>query len=161
MSFIKRLDLFKNKFSSMNLDGFYITNLTNVRYLTGFTGSAGSLLILENEQYFFTDGRYIEHSKNQVKDCIIEITGSAHYNAIKSKLGSSDSKYTIQTYISKAKFGLNKWQNLQFDKPPSITIIHQASSKGLEFDVVFVMNLEGLYMAPGAEIDGFKKHVLI
>ena len=85
MSFIKRLDLFKNKFSSMNLDGFYITNLTNVRYLTGFTGSAGSLLILENEQYFFTDGRYIEQSKNQVKGCIIEITGSAHYNAIKSK----------------------------------------------------------------------------
>lgn len=84
MSFIKRLDLLKNKFSAMNLHGVYITNLTNVRYLTGFTGSAGSLLILENEQYFFTDGRYIEQSKNQVKNCVIHITGSVHYQAIKS-----------------------------------------------------------------------------
>ncbi len=79
------------------------------------------------------------------------------YNAIKSILGSTDSKYTVQTYISKKSYGLNKWENLQFDKPPSITIIHQASSKGLEFDVVFVINLEGLYMSTGNEIDGFKK----
>ena len=60
MSFSNRLDLLKNHFHSHNLDGLYVTNLTNIRYLTGFTGSAGSLLILDNKQYFFTDGRYIE-----------------------------------------------------------------------------------------------------
>ena len=85
MSFNKRLDLLKQKISSRNLNGIYITNLTNVRYLTGFTGSAGSLLVLENKQYFFTDGRYIEQSKNQVKNCDIHITGSAHYQEIDSK----------------------------------------------------------------------------
>jgi len=85
MSFNKRLDLLKQKISSRNLNGIYITNLTNVRYLTGFTGSAGSLLVLDNKQYFFTDGRYIEQSKNQVKNCDIHITGSAHYQEIDSK----------------------------------------------------------------------------
>ena len=85
MSFNKRVDLFKQKISAINLDGAYITNLTNIRYLTGFTGSAGSLLILDKKQYFFTDGRYIEQSKNQVKNCDIHITGSAHYQAIHSK----------------------------------------------------------------------------
>jgi len=68
----------------MNLDGMYVTNLTNVRYLTGFTGSAGSVLILEDEKHFFTDGRYIEQSKEQVKSCKIHIVGGSHYESIKA-----------------------------------------------------------------------------
>ena len=75
----KRINKLKLKLKSMNLDGMYITNLTNVRYLTGFTGSAGSVLILEDSQHFFTDGRYIEQSKEQIKNYIIHIVGSAHF----------------------------------------------------------------------------------
>ena len=69
----------KSNLAQLSLDGMYIINLTNVRYLTGFTGSAGSVLILNEEQHFFTDGRYIEQSKEQVKNCTIHIVGSAHF----------------------------------------------------------------------------------
>jgi len=79
------------------------------------------------------------------------------YTAIKATLDSNQSKYHVQTYIGKNTFKLNDWESLKFDKPPSITIIHQANSKGLEFDVVFVINLAGLYLRAGNEIDGFKK----
>ena len=48
----KRINNVKAYLASSNLDGMYVTNLTNVRYLTGFTGSAGSVLILEKNQYF-------------------------------------------------------------------------------------------------------------
>ena len=85
MSLDSRTTKLKNELKALNLDGMYITNLTNVRYLTGFTGSAGSVLILEDKQYFFTDGRYIEQSQQQVKNCKIHIVGSAHYLAIKNK----------------------------------------------------------------------------
>ena len=85
MSFHKRIDKLKDKIESLNLDGLYITNITNVRYLTGFTGSAGSILILKEKKHFFTDGRYIEQSKNQVKDFQIHIVGAAHYSAIKKE----------------------------------------------------------------------------
>ena len=78
----KRINKLKQELSNMNLDGMYVTNLTNVRYLTGFTGSAGSVLVLENENHFFTDGRYIEQSKEQIKNCQIHIVGSAHYEAM-------------------------------------------------------------------------------
>ena len=78
----KRINKLKQELSKMNLDGMYVTNLTNVRYLTGFTGSAGSVLVLENENHFFTDGRYIEQSKEQIKNCQIHIVGSAHYEAM-------------------------------------------------------------------------------
>ena len=83
MSYRDRINKVKSILSDNKLAGLYVTNLTNVRYLTGFTGSAGSILIINNEQHFFTDGRYIEQSKNQVKNCIIHIVGSAHYKEIK------------------------------------------------------------------------------
>jgi len=97
MSFLSRINKLKNVLEKSKLDGIYVTNLTNVRYLSGFTGSAGSLLILADNQYFFTDGRYIEQSKNQVKDYIINIVGSAHYKAIADqKLIKSDLKIGLE-----------------------------------------------------------------
>ena len=81
----KRIQKVKAYLESINLDGMYVTNLTNVRYLTGFTGSAGSVLILQDTQHFFTDGRYIEQSKNQVTNCKIHIASGAHYMDINKK----------------------------------------------------------------------------
>jgi Xaa-Pro aminopeptidase len=48
-------------------DALLVTNPVNVRYLTGFTGSNGQLL-LTKESVFFTDGRYITQSAQQVRD---------------------------------------------------------------------------------------------
>ena len=82
MSFNKRVKKVNEELSKKNLEGIYITNLTNVRYLTGFTGSAGSVLILDNINHFFTDGRYIEQSKDQVKNCKIHIVGGNYFKYI-------------------------------------------------------------------------------
>ena len=78
-----RINKIRNVLSIRNLDGIYITNLTNVRYLTGFTGSAGSLLIMNNNQYFFSDCRYTEQSKNEIKNAIILIENKPHLQIIK------------------------------------------------------------------------------
>ena len=64
------------------LDGMLITNLTNVRYISGFTGSAASCLITPEGQYFVTDGRYIEQSKAQVKGFEIFIYIHSHISQI-------------------------------------------------------------------------------
>ena len=85
MSFNHRIEKINNKLSDLSLDGLYVTNLTNVRYLTGFTGSAGSLLLLGDQCHFFTDGRYTEQVKEQIKNCDIHIVGSSHFLAIKEK----------------------------------------------------------------------------
>ena len=40
-------------------DALLVTSLTNIRYLTGFTGSAGLLFVLpEDAAVLVTDGRY-------------------------------------------------------------------------------------------------------
>ena len=77
-----RIDKVRNKFSLINLHGIYVNNITNVRYLTGFSGSAGSLLILEHESHFFTDGRYTEQVRDQVKNSKIHIVGGSHIEGI-------------------------------------------------------------------------------
>ena len=58
-------------------DALLVTNLTNIRYLTGFTGSAALLLVKSGELVLVTDGRYQFQSAEQLKaagvDARIEI----------------------------------------------------------------------------------------
>ena len=60
-----------------NLDGFLVTHLPNVRYVCGFTGSAGALLLRGDRALFFTDGRYITQAREEVKNARIVIARKA------------------------------------------------------------------------------------
>ena len=79
----KRQQDLRKVLDKRGLDGILITNLTNVRYISGFTGSAASCLITPEGQYFITDGRYIEQSKAQVKGFERFIDMSSHLSQIK------------------------------------------------------------------------------
>jgi Xaa-Pro aminopeptidase len=48
------------------IDALLITKLANVRYLTGFTGSAGILLVTADRALFVTDGRYSQRSHEEL-----------------------------------------------------------------------------------------------
>lgn len=48
------------------LDSLYVSDLVNVRYLTGFTGSNGACLVGAEPRIFFTDFRYVERAADQV-----------------------------------------------------------------------------------------------
>ena len=47
-------------------DALVVTNLTNVRYLTGFSGSAALLLVTGDRMLFVTDGRYRDQSASEL-----------------------------------------------------------------------------------------------
>lgn len=49
-----------------DVDGLVVSSLTNIRYLTGFTGSAGLLLVLGGDATLITDGRYASQSEEQL-----------------------------------------------------------------------------------------------
>jgi Xaa-Pro aminopeptidase len=48
------------------LDSLLVTNLLNVRYLSGFTGSNGACILSSEERLFLTDFRYVEQAREQV-----------------------------------------------------------------------------------------------
>jgi Xaa-Pro aminopeptidase len=63
--------------SERDLDAFIVTHTPNVRYLTGFSGSAGLLLVLPGEMVFFSDFRYSEQAEKEVGGkAVIEIVAS-------------------------------------------------------------------------------------
>jgi Xaa-Pro aminopeptidase len=48
------------------VDGLLVTHLPNIRYLTGFTGSAGLLLVRPNDAVLVTDFRYATQAPREV-----------------------------------------------------------------------------------------------
>src|SRR5579864_1191059 len=63
-----RIELCKNR-----VDAFLVTHLPNVRYLCGFSGSSGLLVVGERQNIFFTDGRYTEEAREEVQGARIKI----------------------------------------------------------------------------------------
>lgn len=51
---------------ALGLDGFLVTNLANIRYLCGYTGDNGLLLLTEHGSYFYTDFRYQEQAREEI-----------------------------------------------------------------------------------------------
>lgn len=79
MDYTARQTSLQSALADDRLDALLVTHPPNIRYLCGFTGSAGALLICESNRVLFTDGRY----KDQAR---AEVTGSRVTIARKSPL---------------------------------------------------------------------------
>ncbi|HEY8201399.1 MAG TPA: Xaa-Pro peptidase family protein [Actinomycetota bacterium] len=60
---------------SEGLDAAYIAHLPNVRYLCGFTGSWGCLVVGHSGARFLTDGRYRAQAAEEVQGAEVEVYG--------------------------------------------------------------------------------------
>jgi len=58
-----------------HLDSLLVTHLPNIRYLCGFTGSAGVLLVADRGCILFTDGRYRTQAKEEVDGANVDKVG--------------------------------------------------------------------------------------
>jgi Xaa-Pro aminopeptidase len=61
-----RLDRLRAGFEDHEVDALVVTTLANIRYLTGFSGSAGVLTVTRGGALLTTDGRYRTQSGEQV-----------------------------------------------------------------------------------------------
>jgi Xaa-Pro aminopeptidase len=75
-----RIGRLRELFPEAGIDALFVTRLVNIRYLTGFTGSAALLLVGPDEVLFVTDGRYKDQSADQLAanglEARIEISGT-------------------------------------------------------------------------------------
>jgi Xaa-Pro aminopeptidase len=84
-----RLGRLRAELAGAGIDALLVTKLQNVRYLTGFTGSAGILLVSGSQALFVTDGRYAERSNDEMRaagvvgvDIEIGLTASAQRESL-------------------------------------------------------------------------------
>src|SRR5690348_4377454 len=60
MDFVSRLANLRQLGSIGRGDALFVSSMVNIRYLTGFAGSAGVLLVLADTALLFIDDRYTE-----------------------------------------------------------------------------------------------------
>ena len=79
----------------LEADGLLVTTLVNVRYLTGFTGSNGALVLpADGAGTFLTDGRYRDQAATEVPDLDHVITRDVLVEAAKRMAGT----YACETH---------------------------------------------------------------
>lgn len=67
-----RLPRLRELLPEAGCDALLVSDLTNIRYLTGFSGSAGIVLVLPDETLFVSDGRYGEQASEELGGAGVE-----------------------------------------------------------------------------------------
>jgi Xaa-Pro aminopeptidase len=74
MDYSGRQARLRDELSRTRFDALLVTHLPNIRYLCGFSGSSGALLISAAGSVFFTDSRYTQQAKTEVQVRRVVIT---------------------------------------------------------------------------------------
>lgn len=98
-----RLSRLRSALGRRGPSAILVTNLPNVRWLCGFTGSSGSVLVGAREAVFFTDFRYREQARREVRgarvrECVsgaIDELAAAVRRARVGRLGIESERMTV------------------------------------------------------------------
>jgi Xaa-Pro aminopeptidase len=97
-----RSDRLADAVAEKELDALLITNLPNLRWSTGFTGSSGAAVIGPDIRLFLTDFRYVEQAAAQVpdfervragRDLLADVAERVH-----GRLGFEDQYMSVRTH---------------------------------------------------------------
>ena len=98
---MSRADRLVELIAERELDQLFVSDLTNVRYLSGFTGTNGACLVGLEERIFFTDFRYTERAEREVgeewerpeaeRELVPQIAARMH-----GRVGFEDAKLSVR-----------------------------------------------------------------
>lgn len=92
MDYKSRLQRLRFAMEESRLDALLVTHLPNVRYLCGFSGTAGALLVSRRQVTCFTDGRYKEQAREEVHGAKVAIvSGKSAFVAAASSIAAQTS----------------------------------------------------------------------
>lgn len=77
----RRTDEVRRLLKHNRLDGLLVTDMPNVRYLTGFSGSAGMALVTHQAVYLIVDFRYFEQAAKEAPGVSLVHVERAFYDA--------------------------------------------------------------------------------
>ncbi len=88
MDFQARQKKLREHLATTRFDALLISHLPNIRYLCGFTGSAGLLLVEQAGSVFFTDVRYDTQAHEEVKGAKVVIARKGALSSLGEFLGT-------------------------------------------------------------------------
>jgi Xaa-Pro aminopeptidase len=89
---LERQGALKATLRAEGLDGLLVTHLPNIRYLTGFTGSAALLLVRDDEAILISDFRYAAQAPSEVGGAaVVEIDQRSVWDRLGRVLGGGPS----------------------------------------------------------------------
>jgi len=98
------------------LDAYLCVRMTNVRYLTGFTGSDAALLVMASGAVLYTDGRYETQAKGEVRGAEVAITArkweavARRLRAAKAgRVGFESRHMSMETFRILTRRGGDRW----------------------------------------------------
>src|SRR3954471_3985981 len=95
-------DRLADRLAERELDALLVTNLPNVRYLTGYSGSNGVCIVGAEQRDFITDFRYVEQVKREVQG-FDRIEGKQDLmgdvaERLRGKVGFEDQHMTVRAH---------------------------------------------------------------
>ena len=90
MNYTARVASVAARFEELGIDALLVTNLDNVAYLTGFTGTNGQVLVTPTGAEFYTDPRYAARSRALVHDADIFLYEARLTDVLGDRLSSED-----------------------------------------------------------------------
>ena len=81
------MNIYRKLLSEVEADCFLVSHPVNVRYLTGFKGTLGYLLISKKGNFFLTDSRYFEYAAEVVKNARVCLLNNGLARELKSIIG--------------------------------------------------------------------------
>jgi Xaa-Pro aminopeptidase len=82
----KRLAKLREKLAANNLDAAFIYSKENRRYISGFTGSTGYVIVTAKDAFFVTDFRYRQQAQQQCQGFDVIIHGSSLIDQLKESI---------------------------------------------------------------------------
>jgi Xaa-Pro aminopeptidase len=96
MDVVGRAERLRAALAAASVDALLVTDLTNIRYLTGFTGSAALLVVGPDALTFVTDGRYGQQAADQLAaagvDASIEVTSTEQRERVVAAAAAADAR---------------------------------------------------------------------
>ncbi|MBN2909880.1 aminopeptidase P family protein [Polycladomyces sp. WAk] len=78
----KRIDRLRERLKEQDLEALLVTHPMNRRYLTGFTGTAGMVLVTEKEAKLLVDFRYVEQAQKQAPHLDVVRVGGEPFRTV-------------------------------------------------------------------------------
>jgi Xaa-Pro aminopeptidase len=136
------------------LDAYLSVRLSNIRYLTGFTGSEATLLVSAGGAFLLTDGRYDVQAREQVREAEIVVTAGKwaevrrRIRAMRARrIGFESGHLTLEAFRKFSRGSADRWvagedlvEPLRMRKEPGEILLMEASAAAAASSLLAILS---------------------